>query len=120
MEGEQLQQEGTKIQSKSKPIDPEFNLDDEKEAQYVEARALEDQPQINLNALPTRLYLEKAILPTVYQALEALEKERPINPIEFFSYYLITHNPYSQQHAKVSQNSQESKPVIAPTQAEIK
>jgi len=31
--------------------------------------------------------------------LEALEKERPLNPIEFFSYYLITHNPYSKNNS---------------------
>lgn len=85
----------TKILVKSKPIDAEFNLEDEQEALAVEAKALLAAPTISLNALPTRLYLEKAVLPTVYAALEALEKERPINPIEFFSYYLITHNPYT-------------------------
>ena len=47
--------------------------------------------------MPSKLYFEKAINPTIYEALKALSIERPANPIEFFAYYLITHNPYNKE-----------------------
>lgn len=75
-------------------MDPEFNLEDEQEARYIEERSLENQPEVTVDALPTRLYLEKTTIPTISEALRILAKERPVNPVEFFSYYLLTHNPY--------------------------
>ncbi|EGR28587.1 hypothetical protein IMG5_172610 [Ichthyophthirius multifiliis] len=102
----------------NKKIDPEFDLDDEQEALFAQQRALEPQPQISVNALPTRLYLEKTTLPTIYKALEALEKERPVNPVEFFSYYLITNNPYTQKLSNEVESHQ--KIQESPTLAELK
>ena len=58
----------------------------------MEKRAKEIQPVVNINSLPTRLYLEETTIPIIYEALKALAKERPVNPVEFFSYYLLTHN----------------------------
>lgn len=79
-------------------MDPEFNLEDEREAKYMEERALENQPEITVDALPTRLFLEKTTIPTIREAMSVLAKERPVNPVEFFSYYLLTHNPYRNQN----------------------
>ena len=78
--------------STQKNIDKEYNLEDEAEALRTEERALQNQPQITDESLPTKLYLEKTTIPQIYEALQVLAKERPLNPIEFFSYYLLTHN----------------------------
>jgi hypothetical protein len=35
----------------------------------MEKRAKEPQPVVNLNSLPTRLYLEETTIPVIYEAL---------------------------------------------------
>ncbi|CAD8150452.1 unnamed protein product [Paramecium pentaurelia] len=68
----------------------EHDLDDIAEQQLAEQTALSQIPSIPDQALPTRQYLEKAVIDQLQDALKALARERPKNPIEFFSYYLLT------------------------------
>lgn len=51
------------------------------------------QSKINVNALPTKAYLEATIIPTVMKGLTELTEARPDNPLEFLSYYILKHNP---------------------------
>lgn len=51
------------------------------------------QSKINVNALPTKAYLEATIIPTVMKALTDVCEARPDNPLEFVAYYLLKHNP---------------------------
>ncbi len=48
---------------------------------------------MNVNALPTKAYLEATITPTVMRALHEVCHARPENPLEFVAYYLLKHNP---------------------------
>ncbi|KAM3146120.1 hypothetical protein pb186bvf_001777 [Paramecium bursaria] len=74
----------------------EYELDDLAEQQLVENVALQHTPTLTEQALPTRLYLEKAVIDQLHDALKALARERPKNPIEFFSYYLLTKHAHKQ------------------------
>ena len=44
------------------------------------------------NILPKSIYLQKTVLPLVYEALNQTEKLRPKDPIEFFAVYLLDKN----------------------------
>ena len=52
-----------------------------------------NQPPIHINSLPTKIYLEATIVPTVMRALQEVCEARPENPLEFVAYYLLKHNP---------------------------
>jgi len=41
------------------------------------------------NCLPDKDYVEKFILPHLEAALKATAENRPKDPVEFFSYYLL-------------------------------
>ena len=49
--------------------------------------------KVNVNALPTKAYLEATIVPTVMRALHEVAHARPDNPLEFVAYYILKHNP---------------------------
>ena len=51
------------------------------------------QAKINVNALPSKAYLEATIVPTVMRALTEVCIARPENPLEFVAYYILKHNP---------------------------
>lgn len=51
------------------------------------------QCKINVNALPTKAYLEASVVPTVMRALTEVCEARPDNPLEFLAYYILKHNP---------------------------
>lgn len=51
------------------------------------------QAKINVNALPTKAYLEATIIPTVMRGLHEVSNARPENPLEFLAYYILKHNP---------------------------
>ena len=36
-------------------------------------------------------------MPLLLEALDKVAKERPDDPIEFFSYYLLKNNPYNEK-----------------------
>lgn len=45
--------------------------------------------RIDLNALPTRQYLDQTVVPILLQGLSALGKERPPDPINYLAAYLL-------------------------------
>ncbi|CAH2234767.1 protein dpy-30 homolog [Pararge aegeria] len=45
--------------------------------------------RIDLNALPTRQYLDQTVVPILLQGLSAVAKERPPEPISFLAAYLL-------------------------------
>ena len=51
------------------------------------------QAKVNVNALPTKAYLDTTITPTVMRALQEVCECRPDNPLEFVAYYILKHNP---------------------------
>lgn len=55
-------------------MDREFLRQDEEMARIAEEIALEPQPEIPDNYLPTNEYLEKKVLPHIHSALVALAK----------------------------------------------
>ena len=53
-------------------------------------------PPLSINALPTKMYLDATVVPTVMQALQEVCEARPENPLEFVAYYILKHNPNRQ------------------------
>ncbi|XP_044146562.1 protein dpy-30 homolog [Bufo gargarizans] len=45
--------------------------------------------KVDLQALPTRAYLDQTVVPILLQGLSVLAKERPPNPIEYLAAYLV-------------------------------
>ncbi|XP_048863475.1 protein dpy-30 homolog isoform X1 [Brienomyrus brachyistius] len=45
--------------------------------------------KVDLQALPTRAYLDQTVVPILLQSLSVLAKERPQNPIEFLAAHLL-------------------------------
>ncbi|KER33149.1 hypothetical protein T265_12652, partial [Opisthorchis viverrini] len=48
-----------------------------------------DTDPVELQALPTRHYLEKTVVPVLILGLQSLVKERPPKPIEYLAAFLI-------------------------------
>ena len=48
---------------------------------------------MNINALPTKTYLESTVITTVMKGLTELCEVRPDNPLEFLAFYILKHNP---------------------------
>jgi hypothetical protein len=44
------------------------------------------------NILPSSLYLQKNVLPLIYEALAEIERVRPRDPIEYFVSYILEKN----------------------------
>ncbi len=59
----------------------------------AELAAMSSQAKINVNALPSKAYLEATVVPTVMRALHEVCQARPDNPLEFVAYYILKHNP---------------------------
>jgi len=49
------------------------------------------KPRVDLQSVPTRQYLDQTVVPILLQALAALSKERPPEPIDYLSSYLLKH-----------------------------
>uniref|UniRef100_A0A667WI78 Protein dpy-30 homolog n=1 Tax=Myripristis murdjan TaxID=586833 RepID=A0A667WI78_9TELE len=45
--------------------------------------------KVDLQALPTRAYLDQTVVPILLQGLSLLAKERPPNPIEYLAAFLL-------------------------------
>uniref|UniRef100_A0A3Q3MHP3 Protein dpy-30 homolog n=1 Tax=Mastacembelus armatus TaxID=205130 RepID=A0A3Q3MHP3_9TELE len=45
--------------------------------------------KVDLQALPTRAYLDQTVVPILLQGLSMLAKERPPNPIEYLAAFLL-------------------------------
>ena len=59
----------------------------------AEKKAMCSMPPLSVNALPSKMYLDATVVPTVMQALQEVCEARPENPLEFLAYYLLKHNP---------------------------
>uniref|UniRef100_A0A183EMG1 Protein dpy-30 homolog n=1 Tax=Gongylonema pulchrum TaxID=637853 RepID=A0A183EMG1_9BILA len=66
-------------------------------------------------AIPTRQYLDQTVVPILLQALGALAKERPPNPIDYLANYLLKEKerfanptPPQQQQQQQQQQTNES------------
>jgi hypothetical protein len=79
-------------EKQEKYINPELLNDDLEESLRVEKIAQETKPYFSSNILPRSLYLQKTVLPLIYEALNQTEKTRPKDPIEFFAVYLLDRN----------------------------
>jgi len=49
----------------------------------------QSRPKVDLQSLTTRSYLDHTVVPILLQAMSALAKERPPNPIEYLAAYLL-------------------------------
>lgn len=74
-------------------IDPESGYDDSEEGARAEEAAMRISNKINPRARPTRNYLNDTVSEIILKALHELDQCRPENPVEFFAYYLLKHNP---------------------------
>ncbi|XP_058497615.1 protein dpy-30 homolog isoform X2 [Solea solea] len=45
--------------------------------------------KVDLQALPTRAYLDQTVVPILLQGLSMLAKDRPPNPIEYLAAFLL-------------------------------
>ena len=78
-------------------LDPEGGYANPAAGLEAEKKAMMSQPPIHVNALPTKMYLEATVVPTVMRALTEVCEARPENPLEFVAYYLLKHNPDKQE-----------------------
>jgi hypothetical protein len=46
-----------------------------------------------LNQLPVRAYLDETVVPVMMQALAAVSRERPEDPVDYVAKYMLQHNP---------------------------
>jgi len=51
------------------------------------------KPRVDLQAIPTRQYLDQTVVPIVLQGLSAVAKERPADPLEFLANFLLKNRP---------------------------
>uniref|UniRef100_A0A8C6TG50 Protein dpy-30 homolog n=1 Tax=Neogobius melanostomus TaxID=47308 RepID=A0A8C6TG50_9GOBI len=59
-------------------------------ARAVDGEKSGDKKQkVDLQALPTRAYLDQTVVPILLQGLSVLAKERPPNPIEYLATFLL-------------------------------
>ncbi|KAK5605683.1 Protein dpy-30 [Crenichthys baileyi] len=64
------------------------NLQRTVENEKASAEKLSKQ-KVDLQALPTRAYLDQTVVPILLQGLSVLAKERPPNPIEYLAAFLL-------------------------------
>mmetsp|Transcript_136626 Transcript_136626/g.237534 ORF Transcript_136626/g.237534 Transcript_136626/m.237534 type:complete len:544 (-) Transcript_136626:63-1694(-) len=57
---------------------------------HDEAAAEADKPQA-LDKLPPKEYLYRTVIPALLPALEACQRDRPADPIEFIAFYMLRH-----------------------------
>ena len=74
-------------------LDPEGGYADAKAGFEAEKKAVMGVPPLHVNTLPTKMYLDATVTPTVMKALQEVCEARPENPLEFIAYYLLKHNP---------------------------
>lgn len=60
--------------------------------------------RIDLNALPTRQYLDQTVVPILLQGLSALAKERPPDPINYLAAYLLKNKSTFESSSTPSNN----------------
>eukprot|EP00899_Mesostigma_viride_P021166 jgi/Mesvir1/29050/Mv18359-RA.1 len=64
----------------------------------AEKAAMSVHNMLNLQAMPTRKYLESAVVPLLVQGLQLLVRERPSDPVEYLAAFLLKNNPNNPPH----------------------
>jgi len=73
--------------------------------------AMAVQNKLNVQALPTRSYLEQTSVPVLLQGLASVNRESPETPIEFLAHFLLKNNPQGstvaegQEEEEISDNN---------------
>ncbi|KAM9792248.1 protein dpy-30 homolog [Neosynchiropus ocellatus] len=69
----------------------EFNLTENLQRSVDGEKSVEKnlKQKLDLQALPTRAYLDQTVVPVLLQGLSLLAKERPPNPIEYLATFLL-------------------------------
>jgi protein dpy-30 len=57
----------------------------------VDAFAADQEKPEVLKTLPPKDYLYRTIIPALVPALEACQRDRPADPIEFIAFYMLRH-----------------------------
>ncbi|CAN9509994.1 unnamed protein product [Ophioblennius macclurei] len=70
---------------------PDYGLTDniQRTVENEKAGGEKTKQKVDLQALPTRAYLDQTVVPILLQGLSVLAKERPPNPIEFLAAFLL-------------------------------
>ena len=79
-------------------LDPEGGYANPGVGLEAEKKAMMSLPPVHVNALPTKMYLDATVVPTVMKALQEVCEARPENPLEFVAYYLLKHNPEKEEN----------------------
>ncbi|CAK6978734.1 protein dpy-30 homolog [Scomber scombrus] len=67
----------------------EYGLTDNIQRSVENEKGSEKKQKVDLQALPTRAYLDQTVVPILLQGLSVLAKERPPNPIEYLAAFLL-------------------------------
>lgn len=72
---------------------PEEKEDEEAEAELIveEQKESAESTWEELQSMPNDQYLQKTILPVLYQGMKILDQQRPIAPSEYLAMYLLKH-----------------------------
>ncbi|XP_077462199.1 protein dpy-30 homolog isoform X1 [Stigmatopora argus] len=65
----------------------EFGLTDSIQRTLEQEKS--SKQKVDVQALPTRAYLDQTVVPILLQGLAVLAKERPLNPIEYLAAFLL-------------------------------
>ena len=97
-EGEEIVNKGPSYEElqRQQYLDPEGGYSNPELGLEAEKKAMMSMPPLALNALPTKMYLDQTVVPTVMMALQEVCEARPENPLEFVAYYILKHNPNRQ------------------------
>ncbi|XP_034045166.1 protein dpy-30 homolog isoform X1 [Thalassophryne amazonica] len=70
---------------------PDFSLTENLQRTVENEKPAEkiSKQKVDLQALPTRAYLDQTVVPILLQGLSVLAKERPPNPIEYLAAFLL-------------------------------
>ncbi|XP_068176678.1 protein dpy-30 homolog [Antennarius striatus] len=69
----------------------EYGLTENLQRAVESEKANPEKPKqkVDLQALPTRAYLDQTVVPILLQGLSLLAKDRPPNPIEYLAAFLL-------------------------------
>jgi len=63
------------------------------------------KPRVDYNVMPTRPYLDATVVPILLQALSALARERPTDPIQYLADFLIRNKAQYSQPPELPETS---------------
>lgn len=69
------------------------------------SEAAPKKPRVDYNVMPTRPYLDATVVPILLQALSALARERPSDPIQYLADFLIRNKAQYSQPPELPETS---------------